>query len=89
LVGEVLEFVGRPTRERAAIAARAVTEAKAAGRLLAKDVLADFTEIFKSMATKWARLRCTDRAFPVAHVSCVAVMPPDKAPSDDVTVTRR
>jgi hypothetical protein len=37
------------TRERAAIAAGTVLEAKTAGRQLAKDVLSDFTEIFKSM----------------------------------------
>jgi hypothetical protein len=44
------------TRERAAIAARAVTEAKASGRQLAKDVLSDFTEIFKSMAVRYQPL---------------------------------
>jgi hypothetical protein len=44
------------TRERAAIASGVVTEAKAAGRLLAKDVLSDFTEIFKSMAVRYQPL---------------------------------
>jgi hypothetical protein len=44
------------TRERAAIAAGTVLEAKTAGRQLAKDVLSDFTEIFKSMAVRYQPL---------------------------------
>jgi hypothetical protein len=44
------------TRERAAIAAGTVLEAKTAGRQLAKDVLSDFTDIFKSMAVRYQPL---------------------------------
>src|SRR5258708_6920948 len=44
------------TRERAAIAAGTVLEAKTTGRPLAKDVLSDFTEIFKSMAVRYQPL---------------------------------
>jgi hypothetical protein len=95
------------TRERAAIAAGTVLEAKTTGRQLAKDVLSDFTEIFKSMAVryqpladnanadeakfeKWARLAvdCAARAAPFQSLTfrAVTVVPPDKAPGDDVTV---
>jgi hypothetical protein len=54
----------RPSRRSrfAAIAARAVTEAKAAGRQLAKDVLSDFTEIFKSMAVQYLPLAGNENA---------------------------
>jgi hypothetical protein len=50
------------TRERAAISARDVTEAKAAGRQLAKDVLSDFTEMFKSMAVQYLPLAANENA---------------------------
>jgi hypothetical protein len=39
-----------------------VTEAKASGRQLAKDVLSDFTEIFKSMAVQYLPLAGNENA---------------------------
>jgi hypothetical protein len=76
------------TRERAAIAARVVTEAKAAGRQLAKDVLSDFTEMFKSIAVRYQPLAGNENADEAKFekwarlaVDCAALAAPFQSPT--------